>query len=236
MLIIDNICKYFGKIKAVDAVSLKFDKNEAVVLLGENGAGKSTLFKIISGFSEPDSGELLFENENIKNCRMKYLQNIGYVPEISALYGEMTTLEFLEFSADLKRMSAEQKSEKIEKMLNLLELRNVAFQSLGTLSKGYKKRAELAAAMLSEPKILLLDEPTEGLDPVQKESMRQIIKNYAKNNLVIISTHALEDVDALAQRVLLMHKGKMVADTKFAKFKKTAPESLLASFKKITGE
>lgn len=236
MLIIDNICKYFGKIKAVDAVSLKFDKNEAVVLLGENGAGKSTLFKIVSGFSEPDSGELLFENENIKNCRMKYLQNIGYVPEISALYGEMTTLEFLEFSADLKRMSAEQKSEKIEKMLSLLELRNVAFQSLGTLSKGYKKRAELAAAMLSEPKILLLDEPTEGLDPVQKESMRQIIKNYAKNNLVIISTHALEDVDALAQRVLLMHKGKMVADTKFAKFKKTAPESLLASFKKITGE
>lgn len=236
MLIIDNICKYFGKIKAVDAVSLKFDKNEAVVLLGENGAGKSTLFKIVSGFSEPDSGELLFENENIKNGRMKYLQNIGYVPEISALYGEMTTLEFLEFSADLKRMSAEQKSEKIEKMLNLLELRNVAFQSLGTLSKGYKKRAELAAAMLSEPKILLLDEPTEGLDPVQKESMRQIIKNYAKNNLVIISTHALEDVDALAQRVLLMHKGKMVADTKFAKFKKTAPESLLASFKKITGE
>lgn len=236
MLIIDNICKYFGKIKAVDAVSLKFDKNEAVVLLGENGAGKSTLFKIISGFSEPDSGELLFENENIKNGRMKYLQNIGYVPEISALYGEMTTLEFLEFSADLKRMSAEQKSEKIEKMLNLLDLRNVAFQSLGTLSKGYKKRAELAAAMLSEPKILLLDEPTEGLDPVQKESMRQIIKNYAKNNLVIISTHALEDVDALAQRVLLMHKGKMVADTKFAKFKKTAPESLLASFKKITGE
>lgn len=236
MLIIDNICKYFGKIKAVDAVSLKFDKNEAVVLLGENGAGKSTLFKIVSGFSEPDSGELLFENENIKNCRMKYLQNIGYVPEISALYGEMTTLEFLEFSADLKRMSAEQKFEKIEKMLNLLELRNVAFQSLGTLSKGYKKRAELAAAMLSEPKILLLDEPTEGLDPVQKESMRQIIKNYAKNNLVIISTHALEDVDALAQRVLLMHKGKMVADTKFAKFKKTAPESLLASFKKITGE
>lgn len=236
MLIIDNICKYFGKIKAVDAVSLKFDKNEAVVLLGENGAGKSTLFKIISGFSEPDSGELLFENENIKNCRMKYLQNIGYVPEISALYGEMTTLEFLEFSADLKRMNAEQKSEKIEKMLSLLELRNVAFQSLGTLSKGYKKRVELAAAMLSEPKILLLDEPTEGLDPVQKESMRQIIKNYAKNNLVIISTHALEDVDALAQRVLLMHKGKMVADTKFAKFKKTAPESLLASFKKITGE
>lgn len=236
MLIIDNICKYFGKIKAVDAVSLKFDKNEAVVLLGENGAGKSTLFKIVSGFLEPDSGELLFENENIKNDRMKYLQNIGYVPEISALYGEMTTLEFLEFSADLKRMSAEQKSEKIEKMLNLLELRNVAFQSLGTLSKGYKKRAELAAAMLSEPKILLLDEPTEGLDPVQKESMRQIIKNYAKNNLVIISTHALEDVDALAQRVLLMHKGKMVADTKFAKFKKTAPESLLASFKKITGE
>lgn len=236
MLIINNICKSFGKIKAVDEVSLKFDKNETAVLLGENGAGKSTLFKIISGFSEPDSGEVLFENENIKNIRTKYLQNIGYVPEISALYAEMTTLEFLQFSADLKKMNAEQKIKNIEKMLNLLELQNVAFQPLGTLSKGFKKRAELAAAMLSEPKILLLDEPTEGLDPVQKESMRQIIKDYAKNNLVIISTHALEDVDALAQRVLLLHKGKMAADTKFSKFKKTAPESLLASFKKITGE
>ena len=236
MLIIKNICKSFGKIKAVDEVSLKFDKNETAVLLGENGAGKSTLFKIISGFLEPDSGELLFENENIKNIRTKHLQNIGYVPEISALYAEMTTLEFLQFSADLKKMQEKQKTENIKKMLNLLELQNVAFQPLGTLSKGFKKRAELAAAMLSEPKILLLDEPTEGLDPVQKESMRQIIKNYAKNNLVIISTHALEDVYALAQRVLLMHKGKMAADTKFSKFKKTAPESLLASFKKITGE
>ena len=236
MLIINNICKSFGKIKAVDEVSLKFDKNETAVLLGENGAGKSTLFKIISGFSEPDSGEVLFENENIKNIRTKYLQNIGYVPEISALYAEMTTLEFLQFSADLKKMQEKRKTENINKMLNLLELQNVAFQPLGTLSKGFKKRAELAAAMLSEPKILLLDEPTEGLDPVQKESMRQIIKDYAKNNLVIISTHALEDVDALAQRVLLLHKGKMAADTKFSKFKKTAPESLLASFKKITGE
>lgn len=236
MLIINNICKYFGKIKAVDGVSLTFDKNETVVLLGENGAGKSTLFKIISGFWEADSGEVMFENENIKNIREKYLQNIGYVPEISALYGEMTTLEFLNFSADLKKMKTDQKFENIKKMLKLLELQNVIFQPLGTLSKGFKKRAELAAAMLAMPKILLLDEPTEGLDPVQKESMRQIIKDYAKDNLVIISTHALEDVDAMAQRVLLMHQGKMAADTKFAKFKKTAPESLLASFKKITGE
>ncbi len=236
MLVIKNVCKYFGKIKAVDGVSLSLKKNETVVMLGENGAGKSTLFRLISGYLEADSGSIKADETDINSGRVAYLNKIGYVPEISALYGEMSTVEFLLFTAELKKIPNETISPRLQNVIQKLDLKSVEFQRLDTLSKGFRKRVELAAALMTEPEILLLDEPTEGLDPLQKESIRKIIKNYAKNHLVIISTHALEDVEAMAQRVLLMHKGRLAADTGIAKFKKSAPESLLASFKKITGE
>lgn len=236
MLVIKNVCKYFGKIKAVDGVSLSLKKNETVVMLGENGAGKSTLFRLISGYLEADSGSIKADETDINSGRVAYLNKIGYVPEISALYGEMTTVEFLLFAAELKKIPNETISQRLQNVIQKLDLKSVEFQRLDTLSKGFRKRAELAAALMTEPEILLLDEPTEGLDPLQKESIRKIIKNYAKNHLVIISTHALEDVEAMAQRVLLMHKGRLAAETGIAKFKKSAPESLLASLKKMTGE
>lgn len=236
MLVIKNVCKYFGKIKAVDGVSLSLKKNETVVMLGENGAGKSTLFRLISGYLEADSGSIKADETDINSGRVAYLNKIGYVPEISALYGEMTTVEFLLFAAELKKIPNKTISPRLQNVIQKLDLKSVEFQRLDTLSKGFRKRAELAAALMTEPEILLLDEPTEGLDPLQKESIRKIIKNYAKNHLVIISTHALEDVEAMAQRVLLMHKGRLAAETGIAKFKKSAPESLLASLKKMTGE
>ena len=236
MLVIKNVCKYFGKIKAVDGVSLSLKKNETVVMLGENGAGKSTLFRLISGYLEADSGSIKADETDINSGRVAYLNKIGYVPEISALYGEMTTVEFLLFAAEQKKIPNETISPRLQNVIQKLDLKSVEFQRLDTLSKGFRKRAELAAALMTEPEILLLDEPTEGLDPLQKESIRKIIKNYAKNHLVIISTHALEDVEAMAQRVLLMHKGRLAAETGIAKFKKSAPESLLASLKKMTGE
>lgn len=236
MLVIKNVCKYFGKIKAVDGVSLSLKKNETVVMLGENGAGKSTLFRLISGYLEADSGSIKADETDINSGRVAYLNKIGYVPEISALYGEMTTVEFLLFAAELKKIPNETISPRLQNVIQKLDLKSVEFQRLDTLSKGFRKRAELAAALMTEPEILLLDEPTEGLDPLQKESIRKIIKNYAKNHLVIISTHALEDVEAMAQRVLLMHKGRLAAETGITKFKKSAPESLLASLKKMTGE
>lgn len=236
MLVIENICKSFGKIKAVDNISLSLKKNETIIMLGENGAGKSTLFRLISGYLEADSGSIQADDTDIQSDRVSYLNKIGYVPEISALYGEMTTVEFLLFSADLKTASAETTAKKLHEAILNLELEEVKFQRLDTLSKGFKKRVELAAALIGEPEILLLDEPTEGLDPLQKESIRKIIKNYAKKHLVIISTHALEDVESMSQRVLLMHKGKITADIKTADLKKSASANLLTSFKKMTGE
>lgn len=236
MLVIENICKSFGKIKAVDNISLRLKKNETIIMLGENGAGKSTLFRLISGYLEADSGSIQADDTDIQSDRVSYLNKIGYVPEISALYGEMTTVEFLLFATDLKTASAETTTKKLHEAILNLELEEVKFQRLDTLSKGFKKRVELAAALIGEPEILLLDEPTEGLDPLQKESIRKIIKNYAKKHLVIISTHALEDVESMSQRVLLVHKGKITADIKTADLKKSASANLLTSFKKMTGE
>lgn len=166
---------------------------------------------------------------------MSFLRQIGYVQEVSSLYAEMTVAEFLEFVANIREISSLDIAEKVKNVINILELSDVVAQNLETLSKGFKKRVELAAVLVAEPEVVLLDEPTEGLDPLQKETIRKIIKKYAKKHTILISTHALEDAEALNGRILLMRKGKMLANESFSEFKKTAKNDLLASFKKITG-
>lgn len=235
MLTVKKVCKNFGLIKAVDDISFDLKKGEIAVLLGENGAGKSTLLRIISGYMEPDAGEVEINGVSLRQDRMSFLRQIGYVQEVSSLYAEMTAAEFLEFVANIRKINSQDIAEKVRKVIEALELSAVLGQTLETLSKGFKKRVELAAVLVAEPEVILLDEPTEGLDPLQKETIRKIIKKYAKKHTVLISTHALEDAEALNGRVLLMHKGKMVANESFSEFKKTAKNDLLASFKKITG-
>ena len=154
---------------------------------------------------------------------------------VSSLYAEMTVAEFLEFVANIREINSLDIAEKVKNVINILELNDVVVQNLETLSKGFKKRVELAAVLVAEPEVVLLDEPTEGLDPLQKETIRKIIKKYAKKHIILISTHALEDAEALNGRILLMRKGKMLANESFLEFKKTAKNDLLASFKKITG-
>lgn len=235
MLTIKNLCKKFGSIKAVDEISFDLKKGEIAVLLGENGAGKSTLLRIISGYLEPDAGEVEINGVNLRQDRMSFLRQIGYVQEVSSLYAEMTVAEFLEFVANIREINSLDIAEKVKNVINILELNDVVVQNLETLSKGFKKRVELAAVLVAEPEVVLLDEPTEGLDPLQKETIRKIIKKYAKKHIILISTHALEDAEALNGRILLMRKGKMLANESFLEFKKTAKNDLLASFKKITG-
>lgn len=235
MLTVKNLCKKFGSIKAVDEISFDLKKGEIAVLLGENGAGKSTLLRIISGYLEPDAGEVEINGVNLRQDRMYFLRQIGYVQEVSSLYTEMTVAEFLEFVANIREINSLDIAEKVKNVINILELNDVVVQNLETLSKGFKKRVELAAVLVAEPEVVLLDEPTEGLDPLQKETIRKIIKKYAKKHTILISTHALEDAEALNGRILLMRKGKMLANESFSEFKKAAKNDLLASFKKITG-
>jgi len=233
MLKVENVSKSFGEIKALSNVSFEVKKGQITALLGENGAGKSTLLRVLSGFFEADEGEIRLNDINIGN-RLKYMQNIGYVQEISALYGDMTVYDFLCFTADLHQIDKNEKMTGIRETADMLGLKDVLMQKNETLSKGYKKRLELAAVLLFKPDILLLDEPTEGLDPNQKNVLRNIIKKYAKEHIIIISTHTLEDVEALASQVLLLHKGKLSANKTLEDFKKEADNNLLASFQKVT--
>ncbi|MBQ7633674.1 MAG: ABC transporter ATP-binding protein [Alphaproteobacteria bacterium] len=234
MLKVENISKFFGKKQVLCDVSLQIEQGQTVALLGENGAGKSTLLRIMSGFFEANSGKVTFDDIDIRLKRTEFLHNIGYVQEISALYGEMSVYDFLNFAADIRQINSETKRRRFIDIIKNLQLSEVLTQKTETLSKGFKKRTELAAVLLAEPKVLLLDEPTEGLDPNQKAVLRKIIKDYARQHIVVISTHTLEDVDTLADRVLLLHKGKMQFDGSLSSFKETADNDLSASFQKAT--
>lgn len=234
MLKVQEISKYFGEKQALRNITFSVKNGQVVALLGENGAGKSTLLRVLSGFIEPNEGKIQIDDLSISSNRQDFLRQVGYVQEISALYGEMNVFEFLNFVADIRRIENDKKSERIKDVVDLLELRDVLMQKNETLSKGFKKRVELAAVLLAQPQVLLLDEPTEGLDPNQKFSIRQNIKNYAQGHIIIISTHTLEDVEAVADRVLLLHKGELSVDAKLNEFKKNAKNDLLESFRKIT--
>lgn len=234
MLKVQKISKFFGEKQALKDVDFSVKKGQIAALLGENGAGKSTLLRILSGFIEPNTGTVDIDDVEVNKNRLEFLRQVGYVQEISALYGEMNVFEFLNFVADIRQVSATEKNTRIKEVVNLLELQDVIGQKNETLSKGFKKRVELAAVLLAKPLVLLLDEPTEGLDPNQKFSIRQTIKKYAKDHIIIISTHTLEDVEAVADRVLLLHKGELLADAKLSDFKKKAKNDLLESFRKAT--
>lgn len=234
ILSVRNISKKFGQTIVLDNISFDVENGQVAALLGENGAGKSTLLRLINGYYEADKGEIELNNKTIKKNRSEYLHSLGYVPEISALYGEMTVFDFLMFVANIRQLEKATINKKIRRMVRLLELQPVITQKNEHLSKGYKKRVELAAALLSEPELLLLDEPTEGLDPNQKQLLRDIIKHYALEHTVIISTHTLEDVEALASQILLLHKGHLLQNTDLTDFKRTANNDLLQSFKQMT--
>jgi ABC-2 type transport system ATP-binding protein len=207
-----NLRKYYGPLLAVDDISFKAKPGEVLVFLGPNGAGKSSTMRMISGFLAPSSGSATICGHDVAKNPIAAKKSLGYLPEGAPLYGELSTEQFLRFIARVRGMDKSAQSSRVNITLERLSLKSVAHQTIDTLSKGFKRRVGLAAAILHEPKALILDEPTDGLDPNQKHEVRALIRELAKERTVLLSTHILEEVEAVCTRAIIIARGKILAD------------------------
>ncbi|WP_252274368.1 ABC transporter ATP-binding protein [Pseudomonas subflava] len=212
MIEIKNLTKRFAHHTAVDGLSFTVQQGEVLGFLGPNGAGKSTTMKMLTGFLAPTSGTASVLGFDIQRDTLKAQQQIGYLPEGAPCYGDMTVRGFLEFIAEVRGYRGAEKKQRVLRAVEQVELEKVLEQSIETLSKGFKRRVGLAQAILHDPKVLILDEPTDGLDPNQKHQVRQLIQSLARDKIVIISTHILEEVSAVCTRAVVIAAGKLVAD------------------------
>lgn len=225
MIEIKNISKSFGSNNALVDVSATLNEGEIIALIGENGAGKSTLMRIMCGYLSPSNGEVLIYGNNIETNRIEALKFIGYVPEISSLYGDMIVYDFLKWVANIWNIKSIDST--VLRVSKQMQITDVLTEKIDNLSKGYKKRVEIASALIHSPKILILDEPTDGLDPNQKFEIRNFIKDYSKDNIVLISTHVLEDAD-VADKVIMLSKGQIIKHTSVSDFKKISKNKSLS--------
>lgn len=214
MIRVENLTKRFEQFTAVNNLSFQVSPGEVLGFLGPNGAGKSTTMKMVTGFIEPSEG-------NISVCDINVLQNpqaaqqiMGYLPEGAPAYGEMTVIAFLRFIAKVRGLTGDMAKQRLDKVIAQVELAPVLEKTIETLSKGFARRVGLAQAIIHDPKVLILDEPTDGLDPNQKHHVRELIKGLAKDKIVIISTHILEEVSAVCTRALIISEGKLLLDGK----------------------
>ena len=212
MIEINNLTKRFAQHTAVDDLSFGVQQGEVLGFLGPNGAGKSTTMKMLTGFLAPTSGTARILGFDIQTQTLKAQQQIGYLPEGAPCYGDMTTRGFLEFIAEVRGYKGAEKRERVARAVAQVELEKVLEQSIETLSKGFKRRVGLAQAILHDPRVLILDEPTDGLDPNQKHQVRKLIQSLAHDKIVIISTHILEEVTAVCTRAVVIAGGKLLAD------------------------
>ncbi|NQD36986.1 ATP-binding cassette domain-containing protein [Permianibacter sp. IMCC34836] len=223
MIEIQSLTRQFGDFKAVDNLSFSVSPGEVLGFLGPNGAGKSTTMKMLTGFLTPSAGRIRICGHDIESDPLAAKQLIGYLPEGAPCYGDMTVQAFLDFIADMRGLSGSKKTERINTVVAQVQLQEVLAQSIETLSKGFKRRVGLAQAILHDPKVLILDEPTDGLDPNQKHQVRELIRGMAKDKILIISTHILEEVTAVCSRAIIIARGRLLADGK--------PQDLLARSK-----
>jgi ABC-2 type transport system ATP-binding protein len=212
MIVIENLTKRFGPFTAVDNIGFSVARGEVLGFLGPNGAGKSTTMKMITGFLAPTSGTARICGHDILVEPLAAQREIGYLPEGAPAYGDMTALGFLRFIARVRRLSGSAASEAIDRAVEATELGGVLEQPIDTLSKGFRRRVGLAQAILHNPPVLIMDEPTDGLDPNQKFEVRKLIGRMAKDKAIVISTHILEEVDAICTRALIIDRGRVVAD------------------------
>lgn len=214
MIKVENLTKTFENFTAVNDLSFEVAPGEVLGFLGPNGAGKSTTMKMITGFIEPTAGKVTVCGESVQEYPQAAQSIMGYLPEGAPAYGEMTVANFLSFIADIRGLKGSEKAQRIETVVAQVELETVLNKPIETLSKGFARRVGLAQAIMHNPKILILDEPTDGLDPNQKHQVRELIKGLAKDKIVIISTHILEEVSAVCSRALIIRQGQKVLDGK----------------------
>jgi ABC-2 type transport system ATP-binding protein len=222
---VKNLSKLYGEQKAVNDISFSIQQGEIVGFLGPNGAGKSTTMKMITGYLEPSGGDIHVNGVAVKKAPLDAKKKIGYLPESNALYYDMYVREYLDFIADVHRIG--NKKAAIEKVIVQVGLTPESKKKVGQLSKGYKQRVGLAAALLHDPEVLILDEPTSGLDPNQIVEIRNVIKEQGKDKLVLFSSHILQEVEAICDRVIIINKGKIVADDKLSNLQQRSSTSVV---------
>jgi len=227
---VKDLTKIYGTQKAVDQISFKVNKGEIVGFLGPNGAGKSTTMKIITGYLEQDGGETRVTDIDVRKDPIAAKRKVGYLPESNALYYDMYVREYLGFIAEVHGLA--NKNAAIDKAINTTGLTPESRKKIGQLSKGYKQRVGLAAALIHEPEVLILDEPTSGLDPNQIIEIREVIRQQGKDKTVLFSSHILQEVEAICDRVIIINKGKLVADDRLSNLRQgSSTNTLKISFK-----
>jgi ABC-2 type transport system ATP-binding protein len=248
MIKVEDLTRSYGDFKAVEGVSFEIQRGEVVGLLGHNGAGKTTIMKILTGFLEPSAGRVTIEGRDLAEQRQNVQRLIGYLPENCPVYPEMTVIDFLEYQAGMHGIPEQQRLAAVRHAISRTELEPKAADLIGTLSRGYRQRVGVAQAILHQPGILILDEPTNGLDPTQIQHMRSLIRELAKNAIVLLSTHILHEVEAMCDRVLIIRNGKLALDERLSNLDTaqhlvvgvimgadTGPEKIQAMLKGVEG-
>jgi ABC-2 type transport system ATP-binding protein len=212
MIKVENLSKSFGANKAVDGISFAVGKGEVLGFLGPNGAGKSTTMRMITGFIPPSAGRISVCGFDVQEDPLEVKRRIGYLPEAAPSYSDMSVLSFLRFAAEIRGLHGEERKDATRRVVELCHLDGVLGQSIDTLSKGFRHRTCLAQALIHDPEVLILDEPTDGLDPNQKHEVRTLIRSMGENKAIIFSTHILEEVEAACTRAIIIDRGRIVAN------------------------
>jgi ABC-2 type transport system ATP-binding protein len=234
MISVKELRRNFGSIVAVNGASFNVEKGEVLGFLGPNGAGKSTLMKMLACFLKPDSGSATICGYDILKNPVEVRKSIGYLAENVPLYNEMTVGDFLNFVCDARNIKGRDRKQALDRIVPICSIESVYHQSIETLSKGYKRRVGLAQTLIHDPEVLILDEPTDGLDPNQKHEVRELINNMSKDKCIIVSTHILEEVEAVCSRAIIIARGEILVDSTPEKLKEEHQCGLDEIFRKIT--
>jgi len=234
MIEVKELRRSFGPVVAVDGISFSVEKGQVLGLLGPNGAGKSTAMRMLACFLRPDSGTATVLGYDILKNPIEVRRSIGYLAENVPAYNEMTVGSFLNFVCDARQIKGKERKQALDRIVPMCSIESVYHQTIETLSKGYKRRVGLAQALIHDPDVLILDEPTDGLDPNQKHEVRKLISKMAKNKCIIISTHILEEVEAVCSRTIIIARGRILVDSTPGQLKEKYQCGLDAVFRRIT--